>query len=323
MNINNSARRGNSLKYYIDNKEDVGKRIDKYLSEKDENFTRAYVQKLIDDKKVLVNLKIIKASYKLKYMDEIDVEEIATETRDILAQDIKLDIMYEDLDIIIINKAKGMVVHPGNGNHTNTLVNALMYSHKDNLSQISGVIRPGIVHRIDKNTTGIIVVAKNDKAHKTLSEDFKKHDITRKYIALVKGVIQKENIDIELPIGRDISDRKKMCITTKNSKEAITHIKVIERFLFSGYTLIEATLETGRTHQIRVHMAYIGNPVVGDTTYGSKKNEFNTEGQLLHAAVLGIKKPETGIYMEFNKEIPKEFEDILNKLREKEKSCKQ
>ena len=196
-----------------------------------------------------------------------------------------------------------------------------MFSHKDNLSQINGVVRPGIVHRIDKDTSGILVVAKTDKAHKTLSESFKKHDINRKYIAIVKGILEKDNLKINLPIGRDNTDRKKMTVTTKNSKEAITYIKVLERFYESNYTLVEATLETGRTHQIRVHMTYVGHPLMGDTTYSNGKNEFGIEGQMLHAKLLGINHPITGKYLEFEIDVPKEFKEVLNSLRKKEDKC--
>lgn len=304
---------------YIVKDDFVGIRIDKYLSDINSTYTRSYIQKLLADENITVNGEPIKASYKLKLHDKIQVYEVEDELIDIVPEDIKLDIVYEDEDVIVINKEKGMVVHPGNGNYTGTLVNALMYSHKDKLSAINGIVRPGIVHRIDKDTSGIIVVAKNDKAHKILADDFKIHNITRKYIAIVKGVVEKDNIKIDLPIGRSQNDRIKMAVTEKNSREAITYIKVLERFKSSNYTLVEAKLETGRTHQIRVHMSYIGYPLMGDMVYSKGKNEFGVSGQMLHAKVLGFTHPITKEYMEFVKEEPIEFKQVLQALREKEK----
>ncbi|MBR6613659.1 MAG: RluA family pseudouridine synthase [Clostridia bacterium] len=303
------------MQYEILEDEFVGIRIDKYLNEINEDYTRSFVQKMIEEGNVTVNGKTVKASYKLKKNDVIDIEEIENTELEVEAEDIPLDIVYEDEDLIIVNKAKGMVVHPGNGNYTGTLVNALLFTHKDRLSAINGVVRPGIVHRIDKDTSGIIVVAKNDKAHKTLSSAFKVHNITRKYIAVVKGIVEKDNIKIDLPIGRSTTDRIKMAVTEKNSREAITHIKVLKRFYESGYTLVEAKLETGRTHQIRVHMSYIGHPLLGDDTYGPAKNEFGISGQVLHAKTLGFNHPTTGKYIEFEQEEPEEFKEILNKLK--------
>ena len=303
------------MQYEILEDEFVGIRIDKYLNEINEDYTRSFVQKMIEEGNVTVNGKTVKASYKLKKNDVIDIEEIENTELEVEAEDIPLDIVYEDEDLIIVNKAKGMVVHPGNGNYTGTLVNALLFTHKDRLSAINGVVRPGIVHRIDKDTSGIIVVAKNDKAHKMLSSAFKVHDITRKYIAVVKGIVEKDNIKIDLPIGRSTTDRIKMAVTEKNSREAITHIKVLKRFYESGYTLVEAKLETGRTHQIRVHMSYIGHPLLGDDTYGPAKNEFGISGQVLHAKTLGFNHPTTGKYIEFEQEEPEEFKEILNKLK--------
>ncbi|MBR6689308.1 MAG: RluA family pseudouridine synthase [Clostridia bacterium] len=303
------------MQYEILEDEFVGIRIDKYLNEINEDYTRSFVQKMIEEGNVTVNGKTVKASYKLKKNDVIDIEEIENTELEVEAEDIPLDIVYEDEDLIIVNKAKGMVVHPGNGNYTGTLVNALLFTHKDRLSAINGVVRPGIVHRIDKDTSGIIVVAKNDKAHKTLSSAFKVHNITRKYIAVVKGIVEKDNIKIDLPIGRSATDRIKMAVTEKNSREAITHIKVLKRFYESGYTLVEAKLETGRTHQIRVHMSYIGHPLLGDDTYGPAKNEFGISGQVLHAKTLGFNHPTTGKYIEFEQEEPEEFKEILNKLK--------
>ena len=297
----------------------IGERIDKFLNSINEEYTRSYIQKLIENKKITVNGSPIKASYKIKEWDNIYINASNIKEIEILPENIPLDILYEDDDVIIINKKKGMVVHPGNGNYTGTIVNSLMYTHKDRLSHINGVIRPGIVHRIDKDTSGIIVVAKNDKAHKILSESFKVHNITRKYIAIVKGILDKDNIKIDLPIGRSSENRIKMAVSKNNSRKAITYIKVLERFKKTGYTLVEATLETGRTHQIRVHMSYIGHPLLGDQLYGSAKNEFGIKGQMLHAKVLGFNHPITNKYMEFESEMPDEFKNVLNKLRESEK----
>jgi len=299
--------------------EETGKRIDQYLNDQDENFTRTLIQKYIAEGVIIVNGKDnIKSSYKVKIGDEIQIADVEDEMTDILPENIPLDIIYEDEDILVVNKDKGMVVHPGNGNYSGTMVNALMYSHKDKLSSINGIIRPGIVHRIDKDTSGLLVVAKNDKAHKILSDKFKEHDITREYICLVKGIIQKDNITIKLPIGRSDKDRKKMAVTNKNSREAITHIHVLDRFKKSGYTLLNVTLETGRTHQIRVHMSYIGYPIVGDSVYSSGKNEFGVEGQMLHAKVLGFVHPTKNEYMRWEVTPSKEFEDIIKKLKERE-----
>lgn len=309
------------MEYIIEkHDENIGERIDKYLPLVNEEFTRAFVQKLIDEKNVTVNGNAIKSSYKIKENDKIYINIDEIKDIDILPEKMDIEIVYEDDDIIIINKPKGMVVHPGNGNYSKTLVNGLMYTHKGKLSAINGVVRPGIVHRIDKDTSGIIVVAKNDKAHKKLSEAFKVHNITRKYIAIVKGIIDKDNIKIDLPIGRNESDRIKMAVTNKNSRNAITYIKVLERFKKSGYTLVEATLETGRTHQIRVHMSYIGHPLLGDEVYSKSNNEFGIHGQMLHAKVLGFVHPTTGEYVEFEHEEPEEFKKVLEKLKQKEKT---
>ena len=304
---------------YIIDETYVGQRIDKVLSDLNGEYTRSFVQKMLEDCNITVNGNAVKSSYKVKIGDEIFVEEMETTEIDVLPENIKLDIVYEDEDVIVVNKEKGMVVHPGNGNYTGTLVNALMFSHKDELSAINGVIRPGIVHRIDKDTSGILVIAKNDKSHKILADDFKVHNITRKYIAIVKGIVEKDNIKIDLPIGRAENDRIKMAVTDKNSRNAVTYIKVLERFNKSNFTLVEATLETGRTHQIRVHMSYIGHPLLGDEVYSKGKNEFGISGQMLHAKVLGFNHPIKKEYMEFTKEEPKEFKDVLEVLRNKEK----
>ncbi len=306
---------------YIIEKEDASKRLDVFLSEKIEDATRSYIKTLIDDGKITVNLAKVKAGYKLKIGDSIDVEIVEKKPENIVAEDIPLDIVYEDDDIIIVNKPKGMVVHPANGNYTGTMVNSLMNSHKDNLSSINGVIRPGIVHRIDKDTSGILVVAKNDNAHKKLSEQFKVHSIKRKYIALVKGIIKEDKLTIDRPIGRSIKDRKKMAVTEKNSRRAITHISVLKRFYSSNVTLIEAELETGRTHQIRVHMAYLHHPLVGDEVYGKKDSKFKVNGQMLHAKYLGFIHPTSGKFVEFDSPLPEYFSSILMSLENREKAA--
>lgn len=298
---------------------DVGKRLDNFIVQNVDNLTRSYIKNLIDDELVTVNGKKQKAGYSLKENDIINIQIPEDKEANIKAEDIKLNIMYEDDDILIVDKEKGMVVHPANGNYSGTMVNSLMYSHKDKLSSINGTIRPGIVHRIDKDTSGILVVAKNDNAHKKLSEQFKVHSITRKYIALVKGIIKEDIMDIDYPIGRSSKDRKKMAVTYKNSKEAKTHIKVLKRFYNSNVTLVEATLETGRTHQIRVHMAYVGHPLVGDEVYGKKDPRFKIEGQMLHAKTLGFIHPTKNSYIEFESNLPEYYLEILKKLENKEK----
>ena len=299
--------------------ENAKKGLDIYLSENIKDRTRSYIKTLIVSGNVLVNGKKEKSGYKLKNKDKIVVTIPKDELLDIKEENIPLNIIFEDDDIIIINKEKGMVVHPANGNYTGTVVNSLMYSHKNNLSSINGIVRPGIVHRIDKDTSGIIVVAKNDNAHKKLSSQFKEHSITRKYIAIVKGIVKKDTMDIDLPIGRSEKDRKKMAVTNKNSKNAVTHIKVLKRFYNSNLTLVEATLETGRTHQIRVHMAYMGYPLLGDSVYGKKDSKFKINGQVLHAKTLGFIHPTTNKYVEFDSNLPKYFEDLIEILEKKEK----
>lgn len=303
---------------YIVSREDAKKRLDIYLKEKNEKLTRSYIKKLLEDGNILVNNKNEKSGYMIKENDKITLNLPDVKPIEARPEDIKLNIIYEDDDIIIVDKEKGMVVHPANGNYTGTMVNSLMYSHKGSLSSINGVIRPGIVHRIDKDTSGILVVAKNDNAHKKLSEQFKVHSIKRKYVALVKGIIKEDKLDINLPIGRSSKDRKKMAVTYKNSKEAITHIAVLKRFYNSNVTFIEASLETGRTHQIRVHMSYIGHPLVGDEVYGKKDSKFKVDGQMLHARLLGFIHPTKNEYVEFTSDIPKEFKNLLETLEKKE-----
>ena len=304
---------------FVVDKDNVSKRLDIYLSENLEGVTRSYIKTLIDDSKILVNNKKEKSGYKLKLNDIIDVTLEEKKSENIVAQDIPLEILYEDDDIIIVNKPKGMVVHPANGNYTGTMVNSLMYSHQGKLSSINGVIRPGIVHRIDKDTSGILVVAKNDNAHKKLAAQFKVHSIKRKYVALVKGIIKEDSLTIDMPIGRSVKDRKKMTVTNKNSRSAVTHIAILKRFYSSNVTLVEAELETGRTHQIRVHMAYIHHPLVGDEIYGKKDNKFKVQGQMLHAKYLGFVHPSTGKFIEFEKDVPEYFKEVLKSLENKEK----
>lgn len=289
-----------------------GERIDAWLSKRIDNLSRSYIQKLVDENQITVNNKNIKSNYKLKINDEIIVIIPEPEILNVIPEKIDLNILYEDEDIIVVNKAKGMVVHPAAGNYTGTLVNALMEYCGDRLSDINGIIRPGIVHRIDKDTSGVLVVAKNNKAHEVLSNFLKEHDIKRVYIAIVEGVIREDTGKIDAPIGRHPVERKKMAVNVKNGRRAVTHFKVLKRF--KDYTYIEVQLETGRTHQIRVHMSYIGHPVVGDTVYGRKKQKFDLAGQALHAKVLGFVHPLKNEYIEFDTEIPEYFKNILEKL---------
>ncbi|SEF68284.1 ribosomal large subunit pseudouridine synthase D [Caloramator fervidus] len=289
----------------------VGKRIDVYLSEIIEDMSRSRIQKLIEEEKIKVNGNVTKSNYKIKANDEITVEIPDPVKLEIVAEDIEIEILYEDDDIVVVNKPQGMVVHPAAGNYTGTLVNALLKKCKT-LSSINGVIRPGIVHRIDKDTSGVLVVAKNDYAHQHLAEQIKEHTVKRIYIALTEGVIKQDMGTIDKPIGRHPVHRKKMAIV-ENGKRAVTHFKVLERF--KENTLVEARLETGRTHQIRVHMASIGHPLVGDPVYGYKKQKFKLNGQALHAKVLGFIHPRTGKYMEFSSPLPDYFEELIEKLR--------
>ena len=286
------------------------KRTDAYISEITD-YSRTAVQRLIDEEKITINGKIVKSSYKVQYGDRIEIEEEPAKEIELKAQDIPLEILYEDNDIIVVNKPKGMVVHPANGNPDGTLVNAIMAICKDSLSGIGGEIRPGIVHRLDKNTSGAIIIAKNDKAHINLSEQLKKHKIKKTYIALVRGVVKENNASINMPIGRSKKDRKKMDVD-KNGKEAITHFKVMKRY--KDCTLLEINIETGRTHQIRVHLSHIGYPIIGDDVYSNGKNRWNIEGQCLHAKELDFKHPITGKQMHIEAELPEYFKKILEEL---------
>ncbi|MBR0426651.1 MAG: RluA family pseudouridine synthase [Clostridia bacterium] len=283
------------------------KRIDAYLSEKTE-YSRTAIQRLIDEEKIKVNGKKEKSSYKVQNGDKIEIEEEPARETELKAQDIPLEILYEDNDIIVVNKPKGMVVHPANGNPDGTLVNAIMSICKDSLSGIGGEIRPGIVHRLDKNTSGAIIIAKNDKAHIALSEQLKNHEIKKTYIALVRGIVKENNATINMPIARSKKDRKKMDVD-KNGKEAITHFKVIKRY--QDCTLLEINIETGRTHQIRVHLSHIGYPIIGDEVYSNGKNKWNIQGQCLHAKSLNFKHPITGKELYIEAPMPEYFEKIL------------
>ena len=294
-------------------KDETGKRIDVYIYRFRDDLSRSQVQKLITDGKVTVNGKNIKSNYRLREKDIIDIEIPDPEPLDIEAEDISLNILYEDSDVIVIDKPQGMVVHPAPGHYSGTVVNALMYHCKDSLSGINGCMRPGIVHRIDMNTSGIIVAAKSDAAHKSLAVQFAEHSINRRYRAIVVGNIKEDTLTVDKPIGRNPRDRKKMAVV-EGGKRAVTHFTVLERF--GKYTYIEASLETGRTHQIRVHMAYSGHPLLGDNIYGSEKQPYKLMGQVLHAGVLGFVHPATGEYMEFRSEVPEYFEKLLERFRE-------
>ncbi len=290
-----------------------GMRLDSFVSEVLENISRSHAVKLISDGCVLVNGKMADKKNKVSLGDVLEITIPEAKELDICEEDIDLDIIYEDEYLLVVNKKQGMVVHPAAGNYSGTLVNALMHHCKGQLSGINGVMRPGIVHRIDKDTSGLIIVAKNDEAHLFLSEQLKDRSLSRVYYALVNGNIKIDEGEINQPIGRNEKDRKKMCVTNKNSREALTRFEVIERF--GRYTLVRCHLSTGRTHQIRVHMAYIGHSVVGDRTYGQKKDEFKLDGQLLHAKKIKFIHPKTKSGMEFEAPLPDYFENVLEKLR--------
>lgn len=294
--------------------EDEGVRIDKYLVDNLEDITRNRIQKLIDEKQIKVNDKDIKSNYKVKENDIIHIVIPEAVEINIQAENIPLDIVYEDEDLLVVNKPKGMVVHPAPGHYTGTLVNAIMYHCKDNLSGINGELRPGIVHRIDMDTTGLLVVCKNDYAHNFLAEQLKEHSITRKYHAIVYNSVKEDDGTVNAPLGRNPSDRKKMAIV-KDGREAITHYHVIDRF--KNFSYIECQLETGRTHQIRVHMTSINHPLLGDELYGPKSSNYNLQGQTLHAKVLGFIHPRTKEYMEFEVPLPEYFEKLINILKNK------
>ena len=296
------------MKYIV---EESGKRLDAYITSIDSEITRTAAQRLIEQGNILVNGEKKKTAYKVSNGDVITIEKEEPKEIELKAQNIPIDIIYEDDDIIVVNKPKGMVVHPANGNPDGTLVNAIMAICKDSLSGIGGEIRPGIVHRLDKDTSGLLIVAKNDKAHVNMSEQIKNHEVKKTYIALVRGVVKENEATIDMPIGRSTSDRKKMAVI-KTGRNAVTHIKVLKRY--NKYTLLQVNIETGRTHQIRVHLSYIGYPIIGDWTYSNGKNEFGVVGQCLHAKCLEFKHPITGAEMKLEAPLPKYFEEIIQKL---------
>ena len=300
------------LFFEITDDKNIGERIDKYLSMNIEGKSRSFMQGLIDSESIKVNNKVAKSNYKLKKNDLVEVIMPDPIELDVKPEKIDLNIIYEDKDIIILNKPQGVVVHPAPGNYSGTLVNGLLY-HCNDLSGINGVIRPGIVHRIDKDTSGILVIAKNDEAHNALAEQFKVHSIKREYYALVEGRFNKLEGSIDKPLGRNKKDRLKMAIV-EDGKRAVTHYKVLEQYN-NNTSLIKCILETGRTHQIRVHMASIGHPLVGDPIYGAKKQKFKVKGQVLHAKTLGFIHPSTKEYMEFDSELPEYYKELLNSLR--------
>lgn len=287
-------------------------RVDKYLMEV-LDISRSKIQRMIDSGNIRVEDNLVKSSYILKIGDNIIVNEDYSEEVDIVPENIELDIVYEDEYLLVVNKPSGMVVHPAAGNFSGTLVNGLMYHCNDNLSNVNGSIRPGIVHRIDKDTSGLLVVAKNDEVHNDLARQISEKSVVRKYVALVNGVILEDTATIDAPIGRDSNDRKKMCVTDVNAKDAVTHLRVIERY--KDATLILCKLETGRTHQIRVHLSYIGHSVVNDPVYGKRKMDDKDFGQMLHAKTLGFVHPITKEYLEFNADVPDKFKEILDKYK--------
>lgn len=301
----------NKEEYKI-NEDLVGIRLDKAISLKDKDLSRVAAQRLIDEENILVNGKKTKSSYKLNLDDIVTIIKKEAKETEIKPQDIPLDIVYEDNDILVVNKQKGLVVHPGNGNPDGTLVNAIMNHCKESLSGIGGEIRPGIVHRLDKDTSGILIIAKNDKAHINISEQIKNHEVKKTYIALVRGIVRENMATIDMPIARSNKDRTKMAVS-KNGKNAITHIKVLERF--KEFTLLEVNIETGRTHQIRVHLSEIGYPIVGDYVYSNGKNPFNVVGQMLHSMRIEFKHPVTNKQMKLEAELPEYFKEVLTSLR--------
>lgn len=297
--------------FVVENQE--GERIDRYLSDVLEDRSRSYIQKLIKDHLVIVNQKPVKASYRLLSGDQVEMTLPEIKEPDILPENIPLDILYEDADVIIVNKPKQMVVHPSFGHYSGTLVNALMYHCGQSLSGINGMMRPGIVHRIDMDTTGSLVVCKNDLAHQSLAAQLKEHTIRRVYVAIVHGDVKEDDGTVDIPIGRHPVERKKMSTHTRNGKRAVTHYKVLERF--GGYTYIQCILETGRTHQIRVHMSEIGHPLLGDEVYGPRKCPFpKLQGQTLHAKTVGFVHPGTGEYLEVEAPLPDYFRELLERL---------
>ncbi len=293
--------------------QDTGTRLDIYLSEASEGFSRSYAAKLIDEGRVTVDGRLVKRSYKLSGDEEIRAEIPKLQPLNVPAEDIPLDIVYEDDDVLVVNKPRGMVVHPAPGHASGTLVNAVLYHCGQHLSGINGVLRPGIVHRIDRDTTGLLMIAKNDAAHQSLAAQLKEHSVTRRYVAIVQGCLPEEEAVIDKAIGRDRKNRLRMAVDEERGKRAVTHYRVLERF--SRYTLVECRLETGRTHQIRVHMASAGHPLLGDVLYGAAGVKWAAEGQCLHAKTIGFIHPATGEYLEFDSDLPDEMKKIIEKLR--------
>ena len=297
---------------FVAAEENEDERVDKLLSMLMDSLSRSYIQRLLSEGKVTVNRERVKASYRVAVQDYVQVNLPPAIIPDITAQDIPLDILYEDEDVIIVNKPKGMVVHPAPGHYSGTLVNALLFHCKGNLSGINGVLRPGIVHRIDRDTTGSVIACKNDRAHNSIAAQLKAHSIVRRYHAIVHGAIKQEEGTIHTLIGRHPQERKKMAVRSDGGKDAVTHYRVLGHM--NGFTYVECRLETGRTHQIRVHMAHTGHPLLGDTVYGPKGNPFSLEGQTLHAKILGFMHPSTGKYIETNAPLPDYFQKLLNKF---------
>lgn len=297
------------MKTYIVDEEKTNIRIDKAIGLIENTLSRVAIQRLLDEGNILVNGKTTKASYKTKLGDEITIKKEPPKKVNIVAQDIPIEVLYEDEDIIVVNKPKGIVVHPANGNPDGTLVNAIMNICGNSLSGIGGEIRPGIIHRLDKDTSGVLIIAKNDMAHINISNQIKNRQTKKIYIALVRGVIKENEATINMPIGRSKKDRKKMAVT-KDGKEAVTHFKVLKRY--DNFTLLEIKIDTGRTHQIRVHMAEIGYPIVGDYVYSNGKNPFNVEGQMLHAKQIEFVHPRTGKEMKIEAPIPEYFQNIID-----------
>ena len=315
MVIGGRMEQKNDIFEFVVTDEYEGMRIDKLISELVDSLSRTYIKKLIDDKKVFCNGKNVKPSTSVSENDRIYLEIPPLEVPEILPQDIPLDILYEDEDVLVVNKPKNMVVHPAAGHYKDTLVNAIMFHCKDNLSGINGVMRPGIVHRIDKDTTGSVIICKNDKAHQSIAEQLKDHSINRVYHAIVYGIIKEEEGDVTAPIGRSANDSKKMAVVN-GGKYASTHYKVIKRFPEDGFTYIECKLKTGRTHQIRVHMSHIGHPLLGDEVYAAgRKSRFKLNGQCLHAKILGFIHPLTGDYIETDAPLPEYFSHLLEVLK--------
>ena len=302
------------IKNFLVGEDEEGDRLDVYLSEQLGDMSRSYIQKIIKDKKVEVNGKVEKAKYLVKEDDKIKIEIPTPKLLEVVPQDIPIDIVYEDNDVLIVNKPQNMVVHPAPGNYENTLVNAILYHCKDKLSSINGVIRPGIVHRIDKDTSGLLMIAKNNNAHNSLAEQLKDHSITREYEFICHGVVKEDKITVDKPLGRNPKDRLKMAIV-KDGKHAVTHFEVIQRF--DNFTHMKARLETGRTNQIRVHALSINHPLLGDPVYGPKNSKFKLDGQTLHAKKIGFIHPTTNEYIEFNSELPDYFKNIIKKLENK------